>query len=58
MIAITLMVPYVNFSNPCSMLMYRSDGKEVLVDDKELKANNPLLLISFYEQHLRYSPNQ
>ncbi|CAL9119573.1 probable chromo domain-containing protein LHP1 [Musa acuminata AAA Group] len=36
----------------------RSDGKEVLVDDKELKANNPLLLISFYEQHLRYSPNQ
>ncbi|XP_008805740.2 probable chromo domain-containing protein LHP1 [Phoenix dactylifera] len=34
----------------------RSDGKEVLVDDKELKVNNPLLLISFYEQHLRYSP--
>lgn len=31
-------------SNPCSMLMYRSDGKEVLVDDKELKANNPLLV--------------
>ncbi|XP_064945614.1 probable chromo domain-containing protein LHP1 isoform X1 [Musa acuminata AAA Group] len=36
----------------------RSDGKEVFVDDKELKATNPLLLISFYEQHLRYSPNQ
>ncbi|XP_042423213.1 probable chromo domain-containing protein LHP1 [Zingiber officinale] len=36
----------------------RSDGKEVLVDDKELKAKNPLLLISFYEQHIRYSPNQ
>ncbi|KAL5224237.1 hypothetical protein ABZP36_010876 [Zizania latifolia] len=34
----------------------RSDGKEVTVDDKELKANNPLLLISYYEQHLRYNP--
>ncbi|WOL05501.1 hypothetical protein Cni_G14230 [Canna indica] len=36
----------------------RSDGKEVIVDDKELKANNPLLLINFYEQHLRYNPDQ
>uniref|UniRef100_A0A803MZX5 Chromo shadow domain-containing protein n=1 Tax=Chenopodium quinoa TaxID=63459 RepID=A0A803MZX5_CHEQI len=35
----------------------RSDGKEVMVDNKFLKANNPLLLINFYEQHLRYSPN-
>uniref|UniRef100_A0A0D9XIL1 Chromo domain-containing protein n=1 Tax=Leersia perrieri TaxID=77586 RepID=A0A0D9XIL1_9ORYZ len=34
----------------------RSDGQEVTVDDKELKANNPLLLISYYEQHLRYNP--
>ncbi|KAK9273306.1 hypothetical protein L1049_018113 [Liquidambar formosana] len=34
----------------------RSDGKEVMVDNKFLKANNPLLLINFYEQHLRYSP--
>ncbi|XP_058084770.1 chromo domain-containing protein LHP1 [Magnolia sinica] len=34
----------------------RSDGKEVVVDNKFLKANNPLLLIGFYEQHLRYSP--
>lgn len=33
----------------------RSDGKEVTVDNKFLKANNPLLLISFYEQHLRYT---
>ncbi|PKU73067.1 probable chromo domain-containing protein LHP1 [Dendrobium catenatum] len=33
----------------------RSDGQEVLVDDKDLKLNNPLLLISYYEQHLRYS---
>ncbi|RVW63392.1 putative chromo domain-containing protein LHP1 [Vitis vinifera] len=33
-----------------------SDGKEVMVDNKFLKANNPLLLINFYEQHLRYSP--
>lgn len=34
----------------------RSDGQEVLVDDKHLKANNPLLLIGYYEQHLRYNP--
>lgn len=34
----------------------RSDGKEVIVDNKYLKANNPLLLINFYEQHLKYSP--
>jgi hypothetical protein len=34
----------------------RSDGKEVMVDNKYLKSNNPLLLINFYEQHLRYSP--
>ncbi|GMH03968.1 hypothetical protein Nepgr_005807 [Nepenthes gracilis] len=34
----------------------RADGKEVMVDNKFLKANNPLLLINFYEQHLRYSP--
>ncbi|XP_021759958.1 chromo domain protein LHP1-like isoform X2 [Chenopodium quinoa] len=35
----------------------RSDGKEVMVDNKYLKANNPLLLINYYEQCLRYSPN-
>ncbi|GLT87554.1 hypothetical protein SLE2022_056330 [Rubroshorea leprosula] len=34
----------------------RSDGKEVIVDNKFLKANNPILLINFYEQHLKYSP--
>ncbi|KAL9234314.1 hypothetical protein vseg_009198 [Gypsophila vaccaria] len=34
----------------------RSDGKEVMVDNKFLKATNPLLLINFYEQHLRYNP--
>lgn len=34
----------------------RSDGQEVLVDNKDLKLSNPLLLISYYEQHLRYSP--
>ncbi|KAJ0013690.1 hypothetical protein Pint_20832 [Pistacia integerrima] len=33
-----------------------SDGKEVMVDNKFLKANDPLLLINFYEQHLKYSP--
>ncbi|EOY10374.1 Chromodomain protein, putative isoform 3 [Theobroma cacao] len=31
----------------------RSDGKEVMVDNRYLKANNPLLLINFYEQHLK-----
>ncbi|XP_059312006.1 chromo domain protein LHP1 [Lycium ferocissimum] len=34
----------------------RSDGKEMMVDNKFLKMNNPLLLINFYEQHLRYNP--
>ncbi|KAL0917784.1 hypothetical protein M5K25_012872 [Dendrobium thyrsiflorum] len=33
----------------------RSDGQEVLVDDKDLKLNNPLLLRSYYEQHHRNS---
>ncbi|KAK4476425.1 hypothetical protein RD792_015578 [Penstemon davidsonii] len=34
----------------------RSDGTKVTVDNKFLKANNPLLLIDFYEKHLRCSP--
>lgn len=34
----------------------RSDGSEVTVDNKFLKANHPVLLINFYEKHLRYSP--
>ncbi|GER45170.1 chromo domain protein LHP1 [Striga asiatica] len=34
----------------------RSDGTKVIVDNKFLKANNPLLLIDFYEKNLRYSP--
>ncbi|KAJ8763165.1 hypothetical protein K2173_025550 [Erythroxylum novogranatense] len=33
----------------------RSDGEEVVVDNKFLKVNYPHLLISFYEQHLKYS---
>lgn len=33
----------------------RADGQEVLVDNKFLKANYPVLLIEFYEKHLRYS---
>eukprot|EP00249_Psilotum_nudum_P016433 c25821_g1_i2 orf=252-2225(+) len=33
----------------------RSDGLEVMVDNTFLRANYPLLLIDFYEQHLRYS---
>ncbi|XAR63364.1 hypothetical protein NMG60_11023275 [Bertholletia excelsa] len=39
-----------------NFMAMRSDGKEVVVDNKFLKANNPLLLINFYERHLRYSP--
>ncbi|XWS57939.1 hypothetical protein CRYUN_Cryun09bG0216000 [Craigia yunnanensis] len=39
-----------------TFLAIRSDGKEVMVDNRYLKANNPLLLINFYEQHLKYSP--
>ncbi|KAG0549743.1 hypothetical protein BDA96_01G280800 [Sorghum bicolor] len=34
----------------------RSDGEEVFVDDKQLKAKEPLVLINYYEQHLRYNP--
>lgn len=34
----------------------RSDGKEVTVNNDQLKKINPILLINFYEQHLRYSP--
>ncbi|XP_010525009.1 PREDICTED: chromo domain-containing protein LHP1-like isoform X2 [Tarenaya hassleriana] len=34
----------------------RSDGEEVTVDNKFLKAQNPLLLVDFYEQHLKYNP--
>ncbi|CAI0433375.1 unnamed protein product [Linum tenue] len=33
----------------------RSDGKQVLVNNKFLKANDPLLLINYYEKHLKYS---
>ncbi|XAR54278.1 hypothetical protein NMG60_11029337 [Bertholletia excelsa] len=39
-----------------TFMAMRSDGTEVVVDNKFLKANNPHLLINFYEQHLRYSP--
>ncbi|CAK9318967.1 unnamed protein product [Citrullus colocynthis] len=39
-----------------TFLAVRSDGKEVTVNNKFLKANNPHLLINYYEQHLRYNP--
>ncbi|KAM5554347.1 chromo domain-containing protein LHP1 [Rosa sericea] len=39
-----------------TFMAMRSDGTEVIVDNKFLKVNHPLLLINFYEQHLRYSP--
>ncbi|WCJ27677.1 Chromo domain-containing protein LHP1 [Euphorbia peplus] len=38
-----------------SFLALRSDGKEVEVDNKFLKSNNPYLLIDYYEQHLKYN---
>ncbi|XP_009776768.1 chromo domain protein LHP1-like [Nicotiana sylvestris] len=41
-----------------TFLAKRSDGKEVMVDNKFLKMNNPLVLINFYEQNLRYHPTQ
>ncbi|KAF1865086.1 hypothetical protein Lal_00004460 [Lupinus albus] len=34
----------------------RSDGTEVTVTNKYLKANNPLLLINYYEENIRYHP--
>nr|ASM94432.1 chromo domain-containing protein LHP1c [Chrysanthemum x morifolium] len=37
-----------------SLLVKRSDGEEVVVDNKYLKENNPVLLINYYEKHLRY----
>ncbi|XP_076923060.1 putative chromo domain-containing protein LHP1 [Bidens hawaiensis] len=42
-----------------SFQVMRSDGEEIVVDNKYLKENNPLMLINFYEQHLRYnSPSE
>ncbi|CAH2072501.1 unnamed protein product [Thlaspi arvense] len=38
-----------------TFLALRSDGKEVMVENRFLKAHNPLLLIEFYEQHLKYN---
>lgn len=36
----------------------RADGNLVLVDNKFLKMNNPLLLINFYEENMRYHPTE
>ncbi|KAI3800661.1 hypothetical protein L1987_28755 [Smallanthus sonchifolius] len=42
-----------------TFLVLRSDGKEVMVDNRYLKAHYPLLLINFYEQHIQYtSPSE
>ncbi|KAI4353863.1 hypothetical protein L6164_002786 [Bauhinia variegata] len=38
-----------------TFIALRSDGAEVVVNNRILKASNPLLLINFYEQHLRYN---
>lgn len=63
--AITEIIRAVDYSTSASdntqdvsvtFMAMRSDGMEVVVDNKFLKANYPLLLINFYEQHLRYSP--
>ncbi|KAL8119440.1 chromo domain protein LHP1-like [Apium graveolens] len=60
--SITEIVKPISFSSSESapdilvtFMAKRSDGKEVIVDNKYLKANNPLLLISYYEQHLNYN---
>ncbi|KAM3265922.1 hypothetical protein T459_03049 [Capsicum annuum] len=37
-----------------TFLAKRSDGKEMLVDNKFLKMNYPLMLIDFYEQIVRF----
>ncbi|XP_018446134.1 chromo domain-containing protein LHP1-like [Raphanus sativus] len=41
-----------------TFLALRSDGEEVMVDNRFLKAHNPHLLIEFYEQHLKYNPER
>ncbi|KAI3697323.1 hypothetical protein L6452_30263 [Arctium lappa] len=62
--AITKIIKTVNYSTSTindtedvsvNFLVRRSDGEEVVVDNKYLKENNPLLLINFYEQHVRYN---
>ncbi|GJY72179.1 chromo domain-containing protein [Tanacetum coccineum] len=37
-----------------SLLVRRSDGEEIVVDNKYLKENNPVLLINYYEKHLLF----
>lgn len=63
---ITKIIKAVNYSNApvngkqeVAVLFkaLRADGEEVLVDNKFMRANYPILLIEFYEQHLRYSPS-
>ncbi|KAM3379286.1 hypothetical protein P3S68_011700 [Capsicum galapagoense] len=39
-------------------LAKRSNGNTVMVDNNFLKMNNPLLLINFYEQHIRIHSSQ
>ncbi|KAL8092063.1 hypothetical protein AgCh_034372 [Apium graveolens] len=60
--SITEIIKPISFSSSGSgreilvtFMAKRSDGKEVMVDNKYLKANYPLLLINYYEQHLNYN---
>ncbi|KAH7571603.1 hypothetical protein JRO89_XS04G0098100 [Xanthoceras sorbifolium] len=62
--AIVKILKAINFSASVSdnvqdvvvtFVAVRADGKEVMVDNKFLKANDPLLLINFYEQNLKYN---
>ncbi|WOG95656.1 hypothetical protein DCAR_0414983 [Daucus carota subsp. sativus] len=60
--SITEIIKPISFSSSGSIadilvtfMAKRSDGKEVMVDNKYLKANYPLLLINYYEQHLNYN---
>ncbi|XP_015089224.1 chromo domain protein LHP1-like [Solanum pennellii] len=41
-----------------TFLVKRSDGTEDVVDNKFMKTNNPLLLISYYEKHIQHHPYQ
>ncbi|XP_019465362.1 PREDICTED: chromo domain-containing protein LHP1-like isoform X2 [Lupinus angustifolius] len=49
--------PTASAENLCVTFMaLRSDGTEVIVDNRYLKSHYPQLLIQYYEQRIRYNP--
>ncbi|CAL0329533.1 unnamed protein product [Lupinus luteus] len=49
--------PTASAENLCVTFMaLRSDGTEVIVDNRYLKSHYPQLLIEYYEQRIRYNP--